>query len=202
MVRGQIAARYPQAQIQRVDPEDDPLRMTEDEQAWSMTLRADGPEYVPLRTFRDDDLLDPGSDPLIALMGALSNINEGERIVARLMLRSMGPDWSEAHLEKAHKRPVPDRYEPSYTYQTRPLQMDGVTMAVLGVAALVALQGYLVGAGRGDLEGGAPGSRPRPRPGRREAGHGTGGRRSRSGSSTPCSSRRRSPASPSTRRYR
>ena len=33
------------------------------EQAWSVTLRADGPEYVPLRTFRDDDLLDPGSDP-------------------------------------------------------------------------------------------------------------------------------------------
>ena len=40
-----------------------------------MTLRADGPEYVPLRVFRDDDLLDPGSDPLIAILGALSNID-------------------------------------------------------------------------------------------------------------------------------
>ena len=143
VVRGQIAARYPQAQIQEISAEDDPLRLAEDEQAWSMTLRADGPEYVPLRTFRDDDLLDPGSDPLIALMGALSNLNEGERIVARLMLRSMGPDWSESHLEKAHKRPVEDRRDPSYTYQTRPLQTDGVTMAVLGVAALAALRGYL-----------------------------------------------------------
>ena len=76
-------------------------------------------------------------------MGALSNLNEGERIVARLMLRSMGPDWSESHLEKAHKRPVEDRRDPSYTYQTRPLQTDGVTMAVLGVAALAALRGYL-----------------------------------------------------------
>ena len=108
-----------------------------------MTLRADGPEYVPLRTFRDDDLLDPGSDPLIALMGALSNLNEGERVVARLMLRSLGPDWSEAHLEKAHKRPVEERRDPSYTYQTKPLQTDGVTMAVLGVAALAAVKGYL-----------------------------------------------------------
>ena len=143
VVRGQIAARYPQAQIQEIPAEDDPLRLDEDEQAWSMTLRADGPEYVPLRTFRDDDLLDPGSDPLISLMGALSNLNEGERIVARLMLRSMGPDWSESHLEKAHKRPVEDRRDPSYTYQTRPLQTDGVTMAVLGVAALAALRGYL-----------------------------------------------------------
>ncbi len=74
----------------------------EGEQAWSHdSLRADGPEYLPLRTFRDDDLLDPGSDPLIALMGALSALYEGERVVARLLLRSLGPDWSQAHLDKA-----------------------------------------------------------------------------------------------------
>ena len=36
-----------------------------------------------------------------------------------------------------------DRRDPAYTYQTRPLQMDGVTMAVLGVAALASVRGYL-----------------------------------------------------------
>ena len=143
VVRSQIAAHYPQARIQEVPEEDDPLRLNEGEQAWSITLRAEGPEYVPLRTFRDDDLLDPGSDPLIALLGALSNLNEDQRIVARLMLRSLGPDWSQSHMEKAHRRAVEDRREPSYTYQTGPLQIDGVTMAVLGVAALAALKGYL-----------------------------------------------------------
>ena len=143
VVQGQIAAHYPQARIQELHPGEDPLWVREGEQAWSMTLRVDGPEYVPLRTFRDDDLLDPGSDPLIAILGALSNLGDGERIVARLMLRSLGPDWSQQHMEKAHKKPVPERYEPSYTYQTRPLQTDGVTMAVLGVAALLALRGYL-----------------------------------------------------------
>ena len=143
VVRGQIAAHYPQARIHDVEPEDDPLRMDEGEQAWAMTLRADGPEYVPIRTFRDDDLLDPGSDPLIALLGALSSLNDGERVVAQLKLNSLGPDWSQHHQEKAHRKPVPDRYEPSYKYQTRPLQTDGVTMAVLGVAALAALRGYL-----------------------------------------------------------
>ena len=143
VVQGQIAAHYPQARIHEVSANDDPLRLDEGEQAWSMTLRADGPEYVPLRTFRDDDLLDPGSDPLIAILGGLSNLNDGERVVARLMLRSLGPDWSQAHMEKAHKKPVEDRRDPSYTYQTRPLQTDGVTMAVLGVAALAALRGYL-----------------------------------------------------------
>ena len=143
VVRGQLSAHYPQARIQTVDPEDDPLRLGEKEQAWSMTLRADGPEYVPLRTFRDDDLLDPGSDPLIALMGALSALYEGERVVARLMLRSLGPDWSQAHMDKAHKRPGMEPREPAYTYQTKPLQMDGITMAVLGIGALAALKGYL-----------------------------------------------------------
>ncbi len=143
VVRGQLSAHYPQARIRRVDEEDDPLRVAEGEEAWGMTLRADGPEYVPLRTFRDDDLLDPGSDPLIALMGALSELNEGERVVARLMLRSLGPDWSQGHLDKAHKRPGMEPREPAYTFQTKPLQMDGMTMAVLGLGALAALKGYL-----------------------------------------------------------
>ena len=143
VVRGQLSAHYPQARIRRVDPGDDPLRLGEGEQAWSMTLRSDGPEYVPLRTFRDDDLLDPGSDPLIALMGALSALNEGERVVARLMLRSLGPDWSQGHMDKAHKRPGMEPREPAYTFQTKPLQLDGVTMAVLGIGALTALKGYL-----------------------------------------------------------
>ena len=143
VVRGQLSAHYPQARIRRVDEEDDPLRLEEGEEAWGMTLRADGPEYVPLRTFRDDDLLDPGSDPLIALMGALSELNEGERVVARLLLRSLGPDWSQGHMEKAHKRPGMEPREPAYTFQTKPLQMDGVTMAVLGLGALAALKGYL-----------------------------------------------------------
>ena len=143
VVRGQLSAHYPQARIQRLDREEDPLRLEEGEQAWSMTLRADGPEYVPLRTFRDDDLLDPGSDPLIALMGALSALHEGERVVARLLLRSLGPDWSQAHLDKAHKRPGMEPREPAYTFQTKPLQMDGITMAVLGIGVLAALKGYL-----------------------------------------------------------
>ena len=94
-VRGQISAHYPQALIREIPREEDPLRLEEGERAWSMTLRADGPEYAPLRTFRDDDLLDPGSDPLIALLGALSALKEGERVVAWLLLRSLGPDWSE-----------------------------------------------------------------------------------------------------------
>ena len=143
VVRGQIAAHYPQARINVIPPEEDPLRLEDGEQAWSMTLRADGPEYAPLRTFQDDDLLDPGSDPLIALMGSLCDLKDGERVVSRLLLRSLGPSWSRAHQERGHRRAVEEKRDPSYTYQTGPLKLDGVTMAILGAGAVGALQGYL-----------------------------------------------------------
>ena len=141
VVRGQVAAHYPQARIHEVPPEEDPLRTGEGEQAWGMTLRSSGPEYVPLRTFRDDDLLDPGSDPLIALLGALSNINDDERVVSRLMLRSLGPEWSRHHMDMAHGRSVPHPGPASQGPNAEP-QSNGKAMAVLGVGALAALQGY------------------------------------------------------------
>ena len=143
VVRSQIAAHYPQARIRQVPAEDDPIFVHVGEQAWGLTLRSGGPEYAPLRTFRDDDLLDPGSDPLIAVIGSLSALRPGERVLARLLLRSLGPDWSQAHQQKAFTNPGQQRPDPSYTYQTKPLQLDGVTMAVLGAGALLALRGYL-----------------------------------------------------------
>ncbi|MYC38948.1 MAG: hypothetical protein F4X66_18865 [Chloroflexi bacterium] len=143
VVRSQVSAHYPQARIRQVPPEKDPLSVADDERAGTITLRVDGPEYVPLRTFRDDDLLDAGSDPLLAVVGALSNLRDGERVVARLLLRSLGPDWSQAHQQRAFRNPGHQRPDPSYTYHTRPLQLDGVTMAVLGAGALAALRGYL-----------------------------------------------------------
>ena len=142
VVKGQISAHYPQARIQDVPHEEDPLRLDEGEEAWSMTRAADGPDYLPLRTFRDDDLLDPGSDPLIALIGALSTLHDKERIVARILLRSLGPDWSAAHMNKAVRNPATERRDASYTYQTKPLQTDAVLMIVLGLAALGVFQGY------------------------------------------------------------
>ena len=143
VVRSQLSAHYPQARIRQVPVDEDPIFVHSGEQAWGLTLRSGGPEYVPLRTFRDDDLLDPGSDPLLAVIGSLSALRPGERVLARLLLRSLGPDWSQAHQQKAFKNPGQQRPDPSYTYQTKPLQLDGVTMAVLGVGALIALRGYL-----------------------------------------------------------
>ena len=143
VVRQQLTAHYPQARIRQVSVDDDPIFVHVGEQAWGLTLRSGGPEYVPLRTFRDDDLLDPGSDPLLAVIGSLSALRPGERVLARLLLLSLGPEWSQAHQQRAFKNPGVQRPDPSYTYQTKRLQLDGVTMAVLGAGALAALRGYL-----------------------------------------------------------
>ncbi len=143
VVEQQLRAHYPQARIQEVAEEDDPLVLDEGEQAWSMTLGIDGPEFLPLRTVGDDDLLDAGSDPLIALIGSLSNLREGERVVARLCLNSLGPDWSRAHQEKAHRPAVQEQRDTSHDDRASHEYHRAKSLVVLGIVALPALQGYL-----------------------------------------------------------
>ncbi|MYA01807.1 MAG: TraM recognition domain-containing protein [Chloroflexi bacterium] len=141
VVRRQIGVHYPQARIRELAPHEDPMRIAEAEQAWSMTLRSSGPDYVPLRVFRDDDLLDPGSDPLLAPLGALSGLRSGERIVSRILLRSLGPAWSRHYQEKLGERPgQPQRTQPS----APPARggPDPLALTVLGLAGFGFFQGY------------------------------------------------------------
>ena len=142
VVRQQVAAHYPQAGIHDVPDDDDPLRLAEGEQAWAMTLRPGGPEYVPLRVFRDDDLLDPGSDPILALLGALGEAEEGERVVARLRLRSLGPDWSRGHQQRAHEPALKERTDSYQISESRRHRVEIAGLAVLGVALGGFFQGY------------------------------------------------------------
>ena len=141
-VRQQLGVHYPQARVNEVIAEDDPLRLREGEQAWSMDLRLRGPEYLPLRTFRDDDLLDQGSDPLISVIGSLSDLEEGERVVSRIKLASLGPDWSSQHLEKTNPRPAYDPNTSPATAQARIDRTNAGTLTVLALLALPALRAY------------------------------------------------------------
>ena len=141
VIRGQIGAHYPQAPVREVPPEEDPLRSGEGEQAWTVTLRSGGPEYVPLRTFRDRDLTDPGSDPLLGVLGSLSDLEEGERVVTRMRMRSLGPEWAVQHQRLAYERPAAPPPPPS-AQPGMPSAAGGLGMAVLGIGALIALKAY------------------------------------------------------------
>ena len=141
-VRSQIAAHYPQARTRELTPAEDPLQLGEDEQAWSLALRASGPDYVPLRTFQDRDLVDPGSDPVLALVGALSAAQPDERLVARLKLSSLGPEWSRPHLARLYEQPSQPAHRPTPPQGSGTGGGDPLALAVLGLAALGAFQGY------------------------------------------------------------
>ena len=141
-VRQQVGVHYPQARVNEVSAEDDPLRLAEGEQAWSMDLRLRGPEYLPLRPYRDDDLLDPGSDPLISVIGSLSDLEEGERLVARLRLSSLGSDWSTAHQEKTNPKPAYDPNTSASSAQPRIDRTNAVTMTILALLTIPALRAY------------------------------------------------------------
>ena len=142
VVRQQIATHYPQASVHDVEPEDDPLRLDEGEQAWAMTLRSSGPEFVSLRVFADDALLEAGSDPLLALLGALAGPGPGERVVARLRLRSLGPEWSQGHQARAHRPAVQEPRHDASGGEVRRHTQDGVAMAALALGGLAFFKGY------------------------------------------------------------
>ena len=142
LVRAQIAAHYPQARVRELEAAEDPLRLGEEEQAWSITLRPSGPPYAPLRTFRDRDLLDPGSDPLLALVGALSRVGAGERLVTRLQLRSLGPDWSQRYLAQALEREERSRLRRDAPAPARKEGPDPLAVSVLALGVLGVVLGW------------------------------------------------------------
>ena len=140
LVRGQISSHYPQARIEEVSRERDPLLVRDHEDVWSMTLRASGPEYLPLRMFSDRDLLDPGSDPLLAPIGALMGLGEDERIVARLRLRPLQPDWSRPYLALTQP-PAAEQVVKPQTHQSKNAP-EPLALTVLALAGFGVFQGY------------------------------------------------------------
>ncbi len=142
-VRQQLDAHYRHAQVDEVSPDDDPLRLNEGEKAWSATLRLQGPEYLPLRTFDDDHLREPGSDPLISVIGALSGLEPRERVVSRLSLTSLGPEWAQPHQDKLYRKQQAESVPSAQTAQYQTETRNAMNFLVLAPVGLAALMGYL-----------------------------------------------------------
>ena len=88
-----LQGHYSQSEVSDVN-DDDPMAVRPEEMVHTRTFRVDGPEYLPIRTFEDRDLINPGADPLVAVLGSLEAPREGERIVSRLVLKRLPPDWA------------------------------------------------------------------------------------------------------------
>lgn len=65
----QVQARYPQAIIQPLPSEHDPLTLQDSEEISVVELCAGAAVYLPLRAFREREWQHEGADPLLGILG-------------------------------------------------------------------------------------------------------------------------------------
>jgi hypothetical protein len=133
----QIQARYPQAMIQ--SPVCDPLVLKPGESVTVVELRPGAASYLPLRSFRERELPTEGTDPLLGLLAAMSQVPSNIRIVTQLALLPLPPTWSQAERRRAVEHPLePERMQQRREYSTSGSTAPG-TGAIIGVGMLVVL---------------------------------------------------------------
>jgi hypothetical protein len=100
----QIQARYPQASLRAVAA--DPLR-TDPHDEWSVVELVPGAaSYLPLRSFRAQELRGEGADPLLGILAAFTHLPPAGRAIAQLALLPAAPTWSRAHQRLAVAHPL------------------------------------------------------------------------------------------------
>jgi hypothetical protein len=102
----QVQARYPQAIIRPQAQQDDPLALREGEVVSAVELRAGAAAYLPLRTFRERELLQEGADPLLGILGVFNHLPVHMRVVTQLALIPAPPTWSRPYRRKSVEHPL------------------------------------------------------------------------------------------------
>src|SRR6266516_4678933 len=138
----QVQARYPEANIRPVGQPDDPLALREGETVSAVELRAGAAVYLPMRAFRERELLQEGADPLLGIMGVFNHLPAHMRVVIQLALIPASPTWSRAYRRKSVEHPLEQerlraRREMSNVQATGPGTLQLVGMGVLVALLLV-----------------------------------------------------------------
>ncbi len=133
----QIQARYPQARVQPFT--DDPLILGPEETVTAVELQPGAPSYLPLRSWRERELPVAGTDPLLGLLAAISQVSANMRVVAQLALVPLSPTWSQAYRRRAVEHPL----EPERQRQRRTTTASGSsapsTAGIIAMGILVAV---------------------------------------------------------------
>ena len=135
----QVQARYPQAIIRPVGQPDDPLALREGETVSVVELRAGAAAYLPLRAFRERELLQEGADPLLGIMGVFNHLPVHMRVVTQLALIPASPTWSHAYRRKSVEHPL-EQERLRARRELSAVQASGPsTLQLVGMGVLVAL---------------------------------------------------------------
>ena len=102
----QVQARYPQAIIRPVARKDDPLALRAGETVAAVELRAGAAAYLPLRAWRERELLQEGADPLLGILGVFNHLPNHLRVVSQLALIPAPPTWSRSYRRKSVEHPL------------------------------------------------------------------------------------------------
>jgi hypothetical protein len=141
----QLRARYPQAGIVRLRPEDDPLHLSDDEAVSAVELVAGNASYLPLRTWQEEEMRQEGLDPLLGVLAALDGIPEGMRVVAQIGMVPASPTWSQSSQRRAVEHPLePERARERLMMMNARLEQGAPSTFSLIVLALVLAGIYLL----------------------------------------------------------
>jgi hypothetical protein len=133
----QLQALYPQARIDLLERERDPLRLAANEAYSVVELGLGAPSYLSLRTWdaraweqRDAE----GADPLLAVLSALQHLPPGTRAVTQLAMLPASPTWSAPYARKAVEHPL----EPERDVERkRAGGSSGPSAGLIGVLAVI-----------------------------------------------------------------
>jgi hypothetical protein len=145
-LESELSVAYPQAEIRRLDlerhPGLDPAGLEQGERVAACALALRGPQYLPIRTFKDSEVEAARSaqaDPVLGILGAMDDLPEGWRAHAQLVLRPAPDDWCRSYLRLSVEHPLASERAAAHADTS----LAGVfLMAGLLGAGYVAFQAY------------------------------------------------------------
>src|SRR5258708_18386607 len=135
----QVQARYPQAIIRQFVQEDDPLMLHEGEVVSAVELCAGAAAYLPLRGWRERELLQEGADPLLGILGVFNHLPPTIRVVVQLALIPAPPAWSQPYRRKAVEPPLEQERLRARRALSGAQTSGPSTFQLVGMGVLVAL---------------------------------------------------------------
>ncbi len=98
-IEAQLYSIYEQVDVQLLAPDKDPgcAIVSSGLKTAAAQLTLTGPEFLPLKTWREFE----GNDPLRPLLGAFGALQEGEHLLSQLIIRGEAPEgWASPHLRQ------------------------------------------------------------------------------------------------------
>ena len=102
-------------------------------------MRAGAAAYLPLRAFRERELLQEGADPLLGILGVFNHLPAHMRVVTQLALIPASPTWSLPYRRKSVEHPLEQERLRARREMSNAQANGPGTFQLMGMGVLVAL---------------------------------------------------------------